>query len=68
MITGGIDTHIRITPARCCWGSDWPYLRAEGRLDYGPELARLSAWLPNAADREQVLRITPRRLFGFDTA
>jgi len=56
------------TPARCCWGSDWPFLRAEGRLDYGPELALLSAWLPNAGDRDQVLRTTPRRLFGFDAA
>lgn len=56
------------TPARCCWGSDWPYLRAAGRLDYGPGLRLLESWLPDAADRASVLRGTPRRLFGFPGA
>jgi predicted TIM-barrel fold metal-dependent hydrolase len=53
------------TPARCCWGSDWPYLRAEGRLDYGPGLRLLESWLPDAAARASVLCDTPRRLFAF---
>ncbi len=53
------------TPAGCCWGSDWPYLRAEGRLDYGPELRRLASWVPDAADRSAILGDTPARLFGF---
>lgn len=53
------------TPVRCCWGSDWPYLRADTRLDYGPGLRLLETWLPDAVGRAQVLRDTPRRLFGF---
>ncbi len=56
------------TPARCCWGSDWPYLRAEARLDYGPGLALLTTWVPNAADRNAILDGTPRRVFGFPAA
>jgi predicted TIM-barrel fold metal-dependent hydrolase len=53
------------TPARCLWGSDWPFLRLPLRMDYGPVLANLTRWLPDAADRRQVLWDTPARLFGF---
>ena len=31
---------------RCVWGSDWPFLRAAERLDYGPLLAVLTALFP----------------------
>ena len=53
------------TPSRCVWGSDWPFLRTEMRTDFGPELALLSRWLPDAADRRTVLWEVPQRLFGF---
>ncbi|HMR30544.1 MAG TPA: amidohydrolase family protein [Geminicoccaceae bacterium] len=50
---------------RCMWASDWPYLRASERQDYGP-LARLPLRLfPDPADRRALLWETPRRLFGF---
>ena len=47
------------------WGSDGPFLRTEMRTDFGPELALLSRWLPDAADRRTVLWEVPQRLFGF---
>ncbi len=53
------------TPARCCWGSDWPFLRASERLDYGPVLDLLSAWVPDPEARRMILADSPRRLFGF---
>ncbi|MCC7280898.1 MAG: amidohydrolase family protein [Acetobacteraceae bacterium] len=53
------------TPARCVWGSDWPFLRAPIRLDYGPELALLGRWIPDERARRRVLWDTPRSLFGF---
>jgi predicted TIM-barrel fold metal-dependent hydrolase len=53
------------TPRNCVWGSDWPFLRAPERIDYGPLLLLLEALLPDAADRRAVLWDTPRRLFGF---
>lgn len=53
------------TPHRCVWGSDWPFLRLPMRMDYGPVLANLERWLPDAADRRRVLWETPARLFGF---
>jgi len=53
------------TPERCVWGSDWPFLRLPMRMDYGPVLANLERWLPDARDRRQVLWETPARLFGF---
>ena len=48
---------------RCIWGSDWPFLRARERVDFGPLLAALHRVVPDAADREKVLWTTPARLF-----
>lgn len=50
----------------CVWGSDWPYLKAAERLDYGPLLRLVERWLPDAADRDRLWRTTPKRVFGFD--
>ncbi len=50
---------------RCIWGSDWPFLRAKARTDYGPLLAALSRVVPDAADRERILWTNPARLFRF---
>ena len=53
------------TMDRCVWGSDWPFLRARSRVDYGPQLSALARWVPNAEDRERVLWKNPSRIFGF---
>jgi predicted TIM-barrel fold metal-dependent hydrolase len=52
------------TPARCLWGSDWPYLRMAQRIDYAGELAMLARWVPDEADRQRILAGTPAQLFG----
>ena len=57
-----IDT---FTPARCVFGSDWPFVRMQDRPDYASVLALLRRWLPDERDRRQVLCETPARLFGF---
>jgi predicted TIM-barrel fold metal-dependent hydrolase len=49
----------------CMWASDWPYLRAPSRVDYGVLLALALTLFPNASDRRKVLWDTPRKLFGF---
>jgi predicted TIM-barrel fold metal-dependent hydrolase len=49
----------------CLWASDWPFLRAHERLDYGPLLTLASQLFPNPADRQKLFWTTPRRLFGF---
>ena len=49
----------------CVWGSDWPFLRAPARLDYGPLLDHVAVLFPAEADRQKLLWDTPRRLFGF---
>lgn len=54
------------TPDRCMWGSDWPFLRAPERIDYGLVLALLERLIPDPGDRRKVLWDTPMRLFGFD--
>ena len=53
------------TAERCVWASDWPFLRATERIDYGPLLALTEALLPDAAERRRVMWETPRRVFGF---
>jgi predicted TIM-barrel fold metal-dependent hydrolase len=50
----------------CVWGSDWPYVRMDERMDYGPPFTCLARWLPDAKDRQKVLWDTPARLFGFE--
>ncbi len=55
-------------PERCVWGSDWPFVRMDHRVDYGPCRAALDRWLPDPAARRRVLWETPRRLFGFEAA
>ena len=32
-------------PRGCIWASDWPYLRSDVRLDYGPMLTLTERWL-----------------------
>lgn len=56
------------TPAHCLWASDWPFLHAPQRQDYGPLIALLDTLLPDTAAREAVVWDTPRRLFGFGAA
>ena len=50
----------------CVWGSDWPFVRMDERMDYGPPATCLPRWLPDAGDRQKVLWDTPARLFGFE--
>lgn len=50
---------------RCLWGSDWPFLRAPERLDYGPLLTLVERLFPDAGERRQLLWGTAAELFGF---
>ncbi|NVO08166.1 MAG: amidohydrolase family protein [Rhodoferax sp.] len=52
---------------QCLWASDWPYLKAPFRLDYGPMLQRWESYL-SPAERQEVLWDNPCRLFGFGEA
>ncbi len=54
------------SPQSLVWGSDWPFLRAPERIDYGPLLALFEKLLPDASARQAIWYDTPRRLFGFD--
>lgn len=53
------------TPQALVWASDWPFLRAPARIDYGPLLRLFELQVPDAAARQAMLWDTPRRLFGF---
>jgi predicted TIM-barrel fold metal-dependent hydrolase len=52
-------------PSHCLWASDWPFLKAERRLDYGPLLRRFEQLVPDATVRHAILWDTPKKLFGF---
>ncbi|MDP9898292.1 amidohydrolase family protein [Variovorax ginsengisoli] len=49
----------------CVWGSDWPYLRATQRIDYGAQLKLIERLFPAAEDRRKLLWDTPGRWFGW---
>jgi predicted TIM-barrel fold metal-dependent hydrolase len=50
----------------CLWASDWPFLRAPDRQDYGPLLKLAASLLPEKHDRRKLFWDTPKALFGFD--
>ena len=53
------------TPDGCLWATDWPFLRANARLDVGPLLALIHRFVPDAAARHRVLWHAPCRALGF---
>lgn len=53
------------TPQALVWGSDWPFLRAPERIDYGPLLDLFGRLVPDPQARQAILWSTPKRLFGF---
>ena len=50
---------------RCMWASDWPFLRASERQDYGPLVQLAGQLFPDANDRRKLFWDTPNRLFNF---
>jgi predicted TIM-barrel fold metal-dependent hydrolase len=57
-----VDT---FTLRHCLWASDWPFLRAPLRQDYGPLVEFVQLLFPDPADRHTLFIDTPCRLFGF---
>ena len=53
------------TPDACVWASDWPFLKASKRVDYGLLLKLVQYLLPREHERHKVLWETPQKLFGF---
>jgi len=53
-------------PAHCVWASDWPFLRAPQRLDYGALPQLFAQTVPDETMRRGILWRTPLRLFGFE--
>ena len=54
------------TPDRCLWASDWPYLRASTRIDYGVLLQIAANLFADVSHRRKVLWDTPLKLFRFN--
>ncbi len=52
-------------PENLLWGSDWPFVRAPRRVDYGPVRTLLDRWVSDAALRRRILWDNPARWFGF---
>jgi predicted TIM-barrel fold metal-dependent hydrolase len=49
----------------CMWASDWPFLRAPERQDYGPLVELAGRLFPDETQRRALFWDTPNRLFGF---
>jgi predicted TIM-barrel fold metal-dependent hydrolase len=48
----------------CVWGSDWPFMRATERIDYGPLLTLMEVIFPDPASRRKLMWDTPRTVLG----
>ena len=48
----------------CTWASDWPYIKAPYRLDYGPMLKCYETYF-TPAERKTLMWDAPRQHFGF---
>ena len=63
------DALVQANPDRLLWGSDWPFIRMEGREpDVGALLDLLREWLADTALEQKILVTNPARVFGFDEA
>jgi predicted TIM-barrel fold metal-dependent hydrolase len=49
----------------CVWASDWPFLKAASRIDYGPLLQLFSSLVPSNDEQQAILWDNPRRIFNF---
>jgi predicted TIM-barrel fold metal-dependent hydrolase len=49
----------------CLWASDWPFLRAPERQDYGPLVELAGRLFPDEKQRRALFWDTPNRLFDF---
>ena len=58
-----LTQHFGLT--QCVWASDWPYLKAPYRLDYGPMLRVYEKWF-DANDRRQLMFLSAQTHFGFN--
>jgi predicted TIM-barrel fold metal-dependent hydrolase len=47
----------------CLWASDWPYLRAPARVDYGVQLGVAQKLFPDARERRAFMHDNAKRLF-----
>lgn len=66
------DTHPYVdallesfTPDGCIWASDWPFLRAPERIDYGPLLKLVEHVVPDRDHRRKLFWETPSAVLGF---
>jgi predicted TIM-barrel fold metal-dependent hydrolase len=50
-------------PERLVWASDWPHTQHQELIDYGRSRALLDDWVPDAAQRRQILGDTAAQLF-----
>ena len=51
---------------RLLWGTDWPHVMVKNAMPNDGDLCDLlSAWIPDAVTREQVLVKNPAKLYGF---
>jgi predicted TIM-barrel fold metal-dependent hydrolase len=48
----------------CVWASDWPYIKAPYRLDYGPML-RVYEGMFTAEERHQLMWLSAQHHYGF---
>lgn len=50
-------------PERLLWGSDWPFVAFEGRVQYADTIAALARWIPDEQARRTIAGETALKLY-----
>jgi D-galactarolactone isomerase len=62
------QAYIKAAPERMVWGSDWPHPTEKEKPNDAMLFDLLTAWAPDAAQRERILVTNPEALYGFAIA
>ncbi|HMK80647.1 MAG TPA: amidohydrolase family protein [Xanthobacteraceae bacterium] len=62
------QAYIKAAPERVVWGSDWPHPTEKDKPNDATLFDLLTAWAPDAAQRERILVTNPEALYGFASA
>ena len=61
------DALLAANPDQLLWGSDWPFIRMQGKEpDVSALVELLTQWIDDTATEQKVLVENPARLFGFE--
>lgn len=61
-----VQSLLAARPDRLVWASDWPHVSFKGEMPNTTDLLdQMLTWVPDEAQRRQILVRNPEQLYGF---